>query len=221
MIKAIGATLIYWIMAAAVFFAAAGRLDLPMIWGYLVLMLIPSLVLIRLLAHHSPGLIEERLRPGPGERDRLSMLVLQACLVAIWILSGLDAGRFHWSRGFPVGLQVVGLVGVLVGFWLTGWAMWVNRFFSSAVRLQPDREQIVVTTGPYAWMRHPGYTGGLLFTLGTSLALGCWWTLLPAIALIVVVIRRTVLEDGMLQKELSGYAAYAQAVRFRLIPGVW
>ncbi len=221
MLRAIGATLAMGIAAAAILFGSAGRWDLPILWIYLALMLAASLVLVPLLARHHPGMLEERMRPGPGERDRATSLVLALGMPAIWTLTGLDLGRFHWSRGFPPGLQGVGLAGVLAGFWIAAWAMWVNPFFSSAVRLQDDRRQTLVASGPYARVRHPGYAGALLFTLGNSLALGSWWSLLPAVIVTAALVRRTQLEDRMLQRELPGYEAYARAVRFRLVPGLW
>ncbi len=221
MLKALGSTLVFWAAAAAIFFVSAGRWDLPVIWIYLGLMLVPTLILIPLLAHHSPGLLEERMRPGPGERDRIGLLALVIGMPAVWVITGLDLGRFHWSRGFPPGVQAAGFLGLVAGFWFTAWAMWVNPFFSSAVRLQQDRHQALVTSGPYAWVRHPGYAGGLLFTVANSLALGSWWSLVPAVIMIAAILRRVRLEDRMLRTDLPGYDAYAREVRFRLVPGIW
>jgi protein-S-isoprenylcysteine O-methyltransferase Ste14 len=99
--------------------------------------------------------------------------------------------------------------------------MFTNSFFSLAVRLQPDRKQKVVTSGPYAVVRHPGYTGGFLYLIFNGLALGSWWAILTAIPMLALTIRRTLLEDAMLRRGLEGYGEYATSVRYRLIPGIW
>ncbi|HUV75978.1 MAG TPA: isoprenylcysteine carboxylmethyltransferase family protein [Dehalococcoidales bacterium] len=99
--------------------------------------------------------------------------------------------------------------------------MWVNRFFSSVVRIQKDRGQEVVQNGPYHSVRHPGYVGGILMAISTSLVLGSLWALIPAGVIFILLVIRTYLEDTTLQKELTGYADYAKKVRFRLLPGIW
>jgi len=205
----------------AILFGAAGRWDLPMFWACLAVQVVPSLVLIPILHRHSPGLMEERMRPGAGNQDRIGIPVQVICTLAALLVAGLDAGRFHWSGRFPFALQVAGLVGFAAGYAFVGWSMWANRFFSSVVRIQADREQTVVSTGPYRFVRHPGYTGGIVFSLCTGLALGSWWSLVPMAVVVANVIRRTALEDAMLHRELGGYAEYARTVRFRLVPGLW
>ena len=89
------------------------------------------------------------------------------------------------------------------------------------MRIQTERGHHVVDRGPYAIVRHPGYVGAFLLLAGIALALGSWWALLPAAIAVLLLVLRTVWEDRTLQAELAGYAAYAQKVRFRLIPGVW
>jgi protein-S-isoprenylcysteine O-methyltransferase Ste14 len=96
-----------------------------------------------------------------------------------------------------------------------------NRFFSGTVRLQPERGQRVVSSGPYRWIRHPGYAGGLLVYLATPIFLDSIWACLPAILLTALLVLRTALEDRFLQDELAGYREYAGRVRYRLVPGVW
>ena len=219
--RAVVATLVFYAGEAALYLLAAGRADLPSFWSYLALALISSLALIPILERRSPGLLGERMRPGPGERDRISLPLMMAGLLAGWIIAALDTGRFHWSGQLPAWVQGAAWAGVMAGFWLTAWSMLANPFFSSAVRIQADRRQAVVTTGPYAWVRHPGYSGGLLFLVCTGLALGSWWALVPIVPTVLVVLRRTRLEDAMLQLELEGYADYARRVRFRLVPRVW
>jgi len=115
----------------------------------------------------------------------------------------------------------VSLVIIVAGYALGAYALIENRFFSGMVRIQADRGHQVVSSGPYRWVRHPGYAGALLSYLATPLLLDSWWATLPAAFLIVVLVIRTDLEDRALQAELEGYHDYAGRVRYRLLPGVW
>jgi protein-S-isoprenylcysteine O-methyltransferase Ste14 len=99
--------------------------------------------------------------------------------------------------------------------------MWVNNWFSSTVRIQMDRDQHVVQDGPYRYVRHPGYVGGILMAVSASLILGSLWALIPASIVVLLLVIRTYLEDTTLQKELPGYADYTKKVRYRLVPGLW
>ena len=141
-----------------------------------------------------------------------------------WILTGIIAGldtRFGWSPRLGTGFVVAGFVLIGVGYMVFLWAMASNRFFSSFVRIQTDRGHTVETGGPYRYVRHPGYVGALLIYMSSPLALASLWTFVSAALLLVLFILRTALEDWTLQNELEGYAAYAQRVHYRLLPGVW
>jgi protein-S-isoprenylcysteine O-methyltransferase Ste14 len=120
-----------------------------------------------------------------------------------------------------VALQWTGLACVAAVFGVWYWAMRVNSFFSTAVRIQAEREHRVVTRGPYRLVRHPGYASLVLLGWGGPVALGSWWAVLPHVVVVAVFVRRARLEDRMLQEELPGYGDYAQVVRYRLLPGVW
>lgn len=220
-IRGILATLAFAVLEGGVLFGAAGRWDLPAFWLWLAVMVAGSCAVLPLLARTSPGLIEERLHPGAAGRDPFGVAMGVADLLAMLVLAGLDAGRFRWGPPVPPAAAIAAWVTIVGGFALVAWAMGVNRFFSSAVRIQSDRGQVVVTTGPYALVRHPGYTGGLLFMLGIGPALGSWWAAAPVLPALVWIVRRALLEDAMLRHELAGYADYAARVRFRLLPGVW
>ena len=100
------------------------------------------------------------------------------------------------------------------------WAMAVNRFFSPVVRLQEERGHRLVTDGPYRYIRHPGYAG-ILLSACVGVALGSWWSLLPLVVAMGLILRRTALEDRFLRASLEGYASYAEQVRYRLVPGIW
>ena len=210
----------YIVAMAVVLFGAAGTFALPMFWAYLALfavLCVAASVAVYLL---SPDLVKERVRPGEGEQDRVTVSALNLLMFAQLFLAGLDVGRLHWSA-VPFPLQILGLVGFAAGMGLTTWAMLVNRFFSSAVRLQPDRGQHVVTAGPYRLVRHPGYSGGLLLLLSIGIALGSWIAVVPILLIVPFIVRRILIEERMLATALPGYANYMQRVRSRIVPGVW
>ncbi len=140
--------------------------------------------------------------------------------MAVWITAGLDA-RFHWSGGASSATFTAGLAAAVLAAALIAWAMRSNRFFSSVVRIQKDRGHTVVDSGPYRFIRHPGYAGMAVFILATPLILGSNWALIPAAATVSVTALRTLLEDLTLHNELVGYADYARRVRYRLLPAIW
>jgi protein-S-isoprenylcysteine O-methyltransferase Ste14 len=134
---------------------------------------------------------------------------------------GLDA-RYGWtSDSFALVVKLIALALALIGFAFGSWALMENRFFSGVVRIQVERDHHVVTTGPYRWVRHPGYAGALLNYWMVPFFLDSLWTLIPVFAMTIVLIVRTSLEDRTLQAELSGYREYTQTTRFRLLPGIW
>jgi protein-S-isoprenylcysteine O-methyltransferase Ste14 len=160
------------------------------------------------------------IREGTKRWDRILLGFLFPAILAIPLVAALDDGRFHWSRmsWWVVGL---GYLLLITGVAITAWAQAVNRFFEPSVRIQTKRGHHVVDTGPYALIRHPGYAAACLLFAGMALSLGSYWALMPAGCAALVLVLRTVWEDRTLRAELAGYAAYAQRVRFRLIPGVW
>ena len=136
------------------------------------------------------------------------------------IVAGLDH-RFNWSSGFPLWLIAIGFILIAFGYAFSAWALVENRFFSSLVHIQTDRGHVVCDSGPYRFVRHPGYAGNTLALFGIVLALGSVWTLIPAAVASLITVIRTVLEDQALQEELPGYRDYARRVRYRLIPGIY
>ena len=209
---------LFVVAAAVALFAAAGTVAIPGFWIYLAIL---AAVMIVSFAALDPDLLRERMRPG-GKKPPRALKVFSLVLFMHWIVAGLDRGRFHWSDDVPGWLQGVCLFTFAAGYALALWAMRVNRFFSSAIRIQTDRGQRVVTAGPYAFVRHPGYTGGVLIIAVSGPALGSWL----AAALVVILslpflLYRTITEDRILQIELTGYSDYAARVRWRLIPGIW
>jgi protein-S-isoprenylcysteine O-methyltransferase Ste14 len=136
------------------------------------------------------------------------------------LVAGLDA-LFDWSHTFSLPVKILALAIIIAGYALGSYALIENRFFSGVVRIQTDRDHHVVSSGPYRWLRHPGYAGALLAYLATPLFLDSWWAFLPAVLLAILLVIRTSLEDNVLQDELAGYSDYARRVRYRLLPGVW
>jgi protein-S-isoprenylcysteine O-methyltransferase Ste14 len=209
---------LFVVAAAAALFAAAGTVAIASFWAYLAILVVVMIVSFTAL---DPDLLRERMRPG-GRKSPLSLTISSLFLFMHWIVAGLDRGPFHWSDDVPGWLQGVCLFTVAAGYALALWAMRVNRFFSSVIRIQTDRGQHVVTTGPYAFVRHPGYTAGILILVASGPALGSWL----AAAFIVTtslpfLLYRTITEDQILQVELAGYSDYATRVRWRLLPSIW
>jgi protein-S-isoprenylcysteine O-methyltransferase Ste14 len=168
-----------------------------------------------------PGLIGERVHPGPGGKDYMTAILLGPLWLGQHLVAGLDVGRLHWIDKVPFVVQIAGLVAVAAGLAVVQWATAVNRFFSSVIRIQRDRGHQVITTGPYHFVRHPGYAAAFVLFLGGGLALGSWLAVLVGVLMCIPILRRTVQEDRTLRQELEGYAQYAERVRYRLFPGVW
>ena len=202
---------------AVIVFGSAGRLDLPFLWAFLGVVVLTWVIALAALDR---DLLRERMNPPTGGTDRRLRFVVLPLFAGLLVVAGLDAGRFHWSY-LPAWLQTVALAAVATGYGLSGWAMSVNRFYSPVVRIQTERGHRLITSGPYARVRHPGYTGSLLTILATGPALGSWWALLPAFATAGLVLRRVFLEDRFLHNHLDGYPTYAGRVRYRLVPGLW
>ena len=211
---------IFGVAPAVIIFGVAGRWDLWNVWAYVGVFVAVWSFQALALYRVSPGLLKERLKPSNAGRQPLAAIGGVASFIVYWGIAGLDL-RFHWSNIFPPAAIIAGLVLVAVGLGLVTWSMLVNSFFSSAVRIQEDRGQTVISAGPYGIVRHPGYVGGILAFLASGLALNSLLLIIPAVILSVVFVNRTAIEDRMLQGELAGYAEYVGKVRYRLLPGIW
>ncbi len=177
---------------------------------------------IILLLPNDRGLIEERgrVKAGVPGWDQVFARAYTVLGIAILLVGGLNA-RFGWPPVIPLWLEILAGVVMALAYLTFAWAMSTNRFFSTVVRLQKDRGHSVVSTGPYRFVRHPAYAGSVPLVIVTPLLLGSAWALIPGVLAGAAIVARTALEDAKLQRELEGYAEYAQRVRFRLIPGVW
>lgn len=205
------------LLVAVILFGAAGRLDIPMFWAYVAI--IGAMSIAGLLSIDE-DLAQERMRPGGhpiGLRLRLTLLLC----VAHWAIAGLDRGRFHWSDTVPLTLRLAALIVFATGLSLVVWAMHVNRFFSSVIRIQRERGHVPVSGGPYRWVRHPGYAGAIPAVVASGIALCSWLATAIGALGVPLLLWRTAAEDRVLRARLPGYEDYVQKVRWRLLPGVW
>jgi protein-S-isoprenylcysteine O-methyltransferase Ste14 len=223
--------IILWIVKAVsglIFFAVilsliAGRWNWVWVWVFIGLLTLASIANVIILVPTNPALLAKRAKglreEGATKTDKfLTGMGVGLLPLVGWIVAALDV-RFDWPWSMPLALHIVGVVGFILGWALTLWATFSNAFFATTVRMQTG--QTVQTGGPYQFVRHPGYVGAILYQLATPFVLGSWWALIPMILSAPFLVVRTALEDKMLQQNLDGYQAYAQQVRYRLLPGVW
>jgi protein-S-isoprenylcysteine O-methyltransferase Ste14 len=193
-------------------------------WIFLIVNLIFFLVSRIIAIRLNPDIIRERVTASSKSDTKNWDKWLMPVMILFPALIGLVAGwnhRFGWPPIVPLSLQFIGLILYVLAQSFATWAMSVNTFFSSQVRIQTDRGHSVISEGPYRFIRHPGYAGGILAIITSALILESYWALIPAVASIPFYCLRTSLEDKTLQAELPGYQEYAQKVRFRVIPGIW
>ncbi len=217
-IKHVGGSFFFYL----ILFFSAGRLDYWQGFVYL------GIGLIMILLHYSilrpdSDLMSERAKPGEGVKkwDRLLLGLSLLITIALYITAGLDSGRFHWSPDFHWSLYLTGLIFTITGQLLFLIAQKQNRFFSSTVRIQNDREHEVCETGLYKSIRHPAYLGSIIQSLGFPLIFGSLWVIIPAVLLIIIHVIRIYSEDETLKKELRGYSEYSKKTQYRIIPFVW
>jgi protein-S-isoprenylcysteine O-methyltransferase Ste14 len=217
-------TVIWLAFMAALLFVPAGTLAWPPAWLYLIELAASGALISGWLYVHDPALLAQRMA-SPLQRaqaawDRIFMICVLLFFCAWMVIIGLDAVRFHTSH-VPVWAQAIGAVGILVSqyvFWLVFRA---NSYAAPVVKIQKDRGQTIVTTGPYAYVRHPMYGGAIFFLLGIPLLLGSWYGLVLAVILIIGFAYRAVLEERTLCAQFPEYADYAARVPYRLIPLIW
>jgi protein-S-isoprenylcysteine O-methyltransferase Ste14 len=217
-------TAIWLPITALVLFVSAGTIRWPQAWVYMALLGSFGLLSGLSLAQHDPELVRERMR-GPIQReqkpwDKVLLLVIFPLFVGQYVISGLDAVRFHVSD-MPLWLEVLGAAGVLLGLYIFHIVLRANSYAAAVVKVQKERGHQVISTGPYAWVRHPMYAGAILFFLGTALLLGSWYAFAIGLVLIALFGLRAVWEEDTLKAELPGYPDYAARVRYRFVPGVW
>jgi protein-S-isoprenylcysteine O-methyltransferase Ste14 len=193
-------------------------------WVYAIVSVLGFALSRFLAARRHPDLLAERAHFTQHENteswDRILGPLVGLGGGLIPLIAGLDA-LLDLSPAFNLPLKIISLLIILAGYGLSSYALIENRFFSGVVRLQKDRGHYVVSSGPYHWIRHPGYAGGLLTYFAVPVFLDAAWAFLPAVFLAVMLVIRTKLEDRTLQDRLEGYSDYAKQVKYRLLPGVW
>jgi protein-S-isoprenylcysteine O-methyltransferase Ste14 len=214
--------LVFFSIETGALFVAAGRVNWLEAWVYAGLRLGALLTLGIWAARKNPEIVNERGRSSDNTKswDKVFGAFYAPLLLITPIVAGLDAGRFNWSV-VPTVWKVAGFLALIPAMILPYWAMAENRFLVTTVRIQEERGHQVVTSGPYRFVRHPMYTGGVLLSLGAPLLLGAWWALIPGGLAALALVARTALEDRTLQSELHGYQAFTHRTRYRLLPGVW
>ena len=213
-----------FVVFALALFGGAGTVFWAAGWAYLVLFFGANAALARWLLEHDPGLLQERMtgfgKSGEPIWDKVFLVGLEVFLLAWMVLMGVDAVRFRWSQ-MPGWLQVAGAILLLVSFYLFFLTFRENPYLSPAVRVQTERGQTVVTTGPYHYVRHPMYAAGIPFAVGTALLLGSWLGLLMGLIFAAGLAFRAVQEERVLKAGLPGYEKYMAQVKYRFIPHVW
>jgi protein-S-isoprenylcysteine O-methyltransferase Ste14 len=206
----------------AILFISAGKIDY---WPGLIYVSI-GLVMFALnytVLRIDPELLMERSKPGEGTRkwDKVILGLSFLVTITMYIVAGLDSGRFHWSPDFPPGVILIGVILTITGQLLFLVAQKQNKFFSSTVRIQTNRGHTVCDTGVYRFVRHPAYLGSVIQLAGFPLLFGSLWVTIPVCVLVILIVIRTALEDRILKNELKGYPEYSGKTRYRIIPYVW
>ena len=207
----------------ALLFGVVGRWDWWPGWALSGIYIVWSVSCAILILPVNPAMLAERARPHPDRRtwDTVLLSLMGLAMIGEYVVASLDA-RYGWSPPLPVGMRIAGLIVAAFGYdALLVWAMASNAYFVAMVRIQSDRGQAVTSTGPYRYVRHPGYSGTVLLHLAVPFLLGSPWAIIPGVMAAAVLVARTALEDKTLHAELPGYVEYADRVRWRLLPGVW
>src|SRR5271169_6522387 len=219
--KALAAHLLLIVVTMALLFIPAGTLHYWQAWAFLIFYFVPSLAITVYLMVKDPKLLARRMRGGPtaekATAQKIIMSITSVGFIGLIVVPALDH-RFAWSHMLPQaallgdGLIAIGWIAVFFVFR-------ENSFTSSTIEVASDQK--VVSSGPYAWVRHPMYAGALVMLLGIPIALGSWWGVLVLVAMLPALIWRVLDEEKFLEENLPGYVEYRQNVRYRLIPGLW
>jgi protein-S-isoprenylcysteine O-methyltransferase Ste14 len=223
-IKVLVGTFLGPFIQGTLLFISAGRINMPRVWCYLVISFVCMFGGIMLVRKVNPELVNHRGRwTKKKDTKRWDKFLMPAYgimgLYVLVVIIGLDI-RFQWSY-LGIDFAIAGIVLFIIGSILINWAMIVNTHFETTVRIQKDRDQKVITSGPYRIVRHPGYVGAILWAVSTPLIIGSLVGLVPAAITVFLLVIRTWLEDKTLHGELDGYAEYAEKVQYRLLPRVW
>jgi protein-S-isoprenylcysteine O-methyltransferase Ste14 len=198
-------------------FLIAGTWKLPFFW---IAVILQHFIAIIMLQPADESLVSERGKPKGADRNPSAGCIQTGASWALLWIAAADVGRWHIAPT-PLTFQITAIFFAAIGWFGFYWSMSTNKFFSTAIRLQPDRQQQVITSGPYKWVRHPGYVFISLAFLSQAIILGSWLSEIPALVIVIVLLYRTLLEEKMLANGLSGYNEYKAKVRYRWLPGIW
>ena len=195
-------------------------------WVIVGLWSIYGFVMTDYLLRHAPALLAERLKFVPLHKDqkiwdKVIMLLFFIAGIGLYLVPGFDVVRYEWSESLPLWMKVLAMLVHLPCFVLLAWVMRENTYLSQVVKIDEERGHKVITTGPYALVRHPMYIVIIVLLFAVPVALGSRFALILAMFLTVLLIVRTYLEDRTLHAELEGYPEYAKKTPYRLIPGIW
>lgn len=216
--KRLSRFLLFVVVLSGSLVALTGTPRDPWLWAYIGAWIV---AFIGLVASADDDLMRERFHPPEASADQTALRFIRFIALATMIVGALDVGRWHLAPAVPSPLRIAGLAGMIAGCALIAASMRANRFFSAVVRVQRDRGHRVVSSGPYARIRHPGYAGMIFGVPLSALALGSWLGVGLALTYAALIVRRVAFEDGFLQRNLEGYREYASMVRYRLVPGAW
>lgn len=220
-VRAFRSSLLGTLMMAALLFLPAGTLDYWQAWVFMFVFVSASGAVTVYLAIHDPRLLERRMRAGPAaEKERSQKFIMSLAMTGFIGLLAIPAfdHRFGWSR-VPAYVCLIGNALIAIGFLLVFFVIKVNTYAASTIQVAEDQK--VISTGPYALVRHPMYAGSFPILIGTPLALGSWWGLSALIVIVPALIWRLLDEENFLKKNLPGYTEYTGKVRYRLVPYVW
>ena len=220
-IRAIGWLLVLLVVMGAVLFSSAWTFNYWQAWVFLSVFGLSSLAVTVYLMKNDPKLLERRMHGGPTAEKELSQKIIMSAasigFAAILIVPALDH-RWHWSAVPPYAV-IAGNILIVLGWTVIFFVFRENTFTSATIEVVAD--QRVVSTGPYAVVRHPMYSGSLLYFLGIPIALGSWWGLLVGMLMMPVFVLRLFDEEKLLARTLPGYSEYMDRVKYRLVPFVW
>ena len=195
-------------------------------WVVTVIWTISGVIMTNYLMHNDPELLAERLKLMPFQKeqkswDKVIMLIFFIAAIALYIIPGFDVVRYGWSEPLPLWMKVIAVLIHFPCFVMLGWVMRENTYLSQVVKIDKQRNHHVITTGPYALVRHPMYTVTIVLLFAMPVALGSRFALILSVFLAVLLVMRTCLEDRTLYAELKGYPEYTKKTPYRLIPGIW
>jgi len=218
-LRRVGQVASIYIAVALILFISAGSFDWPYAWLYMAIYFL--ITIIGSLFLPLEVIAERGSKKGNVEEwdTVLSGLIISISL-SMYLVAGLDF-RWRWSPELATGSHLASIFIFILGCALEIWAMRANRFFSTAVRIQFEREHMVCSSGPYRYVRHPGYLGMIMYNSASPIFLGSLWAMMPAIMIVSLFVIRVWLEEKTLLQKLPGYGQYAARIRYRLLPWLW